>query len=135
MRSNRRLRQGALPMVALLGVVLAGCASLPSERPMALSGAEPAVTFNTGRVTVVVTDFGGQPLQKAVVDIESTDSSNYFRTAAFSDMWGRVSFAGVPGQVRINVYHAESRGSYSREFLVPSSGTTELRMMIEPHMF
>lgn len=133
MRFNGCMRQGAISLVAVLGVVLAGCAGMPAERPVALSGAEPAAKFNTGRVTVVVTDFAGQPLQQAMVDLESASSDDeYFRTAAFSDVWGRVSFAGVPQRVRINVYHSETRSSYSREFQVPDIGTTELRMMLEP---
>ena len=35
-----------------------------------------------------------------------------------------------PGS-RISVYHAETRANYSREFDAPSSGTTELRTMVE----
>lgn len=135
MRFNGRMRQGAVSLVAVLGVALAGCASMPASQPMALGGSEPSVRFNTGKITVVLTDFAGQPLQQAMVDIESTENGDYFRTAAFSDVWGRVSFAGVPQKVRVNVYHAQTRGMYSREFLVPSSGNTELRMMIEPQNF
>jgi hypothetical protein len=47
---------------------------------------------------------------------------------------GYVTFAGVPEEIRISVYHAESMGNYSRVFHVPPSGTTELRMMIEPQL-
>lgn len=65
------------------------------------------------------------------MDIESAGGDGYYRTAAFSDYSGRVMFAGVPEQVRISVYHAESQGNYSREFVVPPSGNTELRMLVE----
>lgn len=117
---------------ALLGCVLAGCASVPPEAPVPLAGRESAVKFNTGRIAVVVTDYAGTPLPKARVDVEGmNDSKDYFRTAAFSDVWGRVSFAGVPQRVRVTVYHAETLANYSREFDVPSIGTTELRMMVE----
>lgn len=117
----------------LLASLLLGCATAPPRQAsVALDGNESAVRFNTGRIQVVVTDFGGTPLKQARVDVESVNNEKeFFRTAAFSDVWGRVSFAGVPERVRVTVYHAETRGNYSREFNVPSIGTTELRMMVE----
>jgi hypothetical protein len=133
MSSMNKVRYGAAGLLAVCGFVLAGCAGVPATRPMALEGDRPAVKFNTGRVTVYVTDFAGRPLTKAMVDVESTgrDHNEYFRTAAFSDVWGRVTFNGVPEQVRISVYHAETQGNYSRVFDVPSTGITELRMLLE----
>ena len=129
MRFTRHILATGLTVV--LGIALAGCATVPAKAPVELSGAS-ATKFNTGRVTVVVTDFGGTPLRLARVDLEGiNDHQSYFRTAAFSDVWGRVSFAGVPERVRISVYHAETRANYSREFDVPSIGTTELRMLVE----
>jgi hypothetical protein len=128
----RHTRRAAGP-VAMLGLLMAGCATQPSNVPVDLSR-EAGVKFNTGRVTVVVTDFGGQPLSQARVDVEGiNDHKDYFRTAAFSDVWGRVSFAGVPEKVRISVYHAATRANYSREFDVPAVGTTELRMLVETY--
>ncbi len=125
----RQILAGVLAGALLLG----GCAGMPaSDAPVALAGDKQPARFNTGKVTVVVTDFAGQPLRLARVDIESgSNSEEYFRTAALSDVFGRVSFSGVPNDVRITVYHAESQGNYSREFHIPSSGTTELRMMVE----
>lgn len=124
----RQVLAGGLAGVLLLG----GCAGTPTSDAVSLAGDKPPVKFNTGNVTVVVTDFAGQPLRLARVDIESgSKNDDYFRTAAMSDVYGRVSFRGVPNEVRITVYHAESQGNYSREFHIPSSGTTELRMMIE----
>jgi hypothetical protein len=116
---------------AVLALAMAGCASMTPRRDMSLSGNEPAVKFNTGRVSLTVTDWGGRPLAQARVDLESVGNGDYFRTAAMSDVFGRVSFAGVPEQVRISVYHAQTQANYSRQFDVPSSGTTELRMMME----
>ena len=101
---------------------------------MALPVDEPGTQFNTGRIQVVLTDYGGRPLKQARVDVEGVNNEKqYFRTAAFTDIWGRVSFSGVPGRVRVSVDHAETRGSYSREFDVPSIGITELRMLIETY--
>lgn len=130
MRFSSHVRQilaGGLAGALLLG----GCAGTPTSDAVSLAGEKP-VKFNTGKVTVVVTDFAGTPLRLARVDIESgSKSEDYFRTAALSDVFGRVSFSGVPEEVRITVYHAESQGNYSREFHIPPSGTTELRMMVE----
>lgn len=132
MRFTRQI-PAAAGLMAMLGIGLAGCATVPVNAPVELSS-EPASRFDTGRVTVVVTDYGGRPLRQARVDVEGVnDHRSYFRTAAFSDVWGRVSFAGLPGRVRISVYHAETRANYSREFDVPSIGTTELRMMVETY--
>lgn len=132
MESTRHVRRAG-GLAAMLGIALAGCAMVPPNTPVPLSN-EPTSRFNTGRVTVVVTDYAGQPLRQARVDVEGiNDHRDYFRTAAFSDVWGRVSFAGVPERVRISVYHAETRANYSREFDVPSIGTTELRMLVETY--
>ncbi len=128
----RHTRRAAGP-AAMLGLILAGCATRPPNVPVDLEG-QARVKFNTGRVTVVVTDYGGHPLRQARVDVEGiNDHKEYFRTAAFSDVWGRVSFAGVPEKIRVSVYHAETRANYSREFDVPSIGTTELRMLVETY--
>lgn len=131
MRNPLFPRHAGTAVLAACGLLMAGCAAGPAaDRPVALRG-EPAAKFNTGRVTLWVTDWGGRPLRHARVDIESAGGNDYYRTAAMSDPWGRVNFNGVPEQVRISVYHAETRGNYSREFLVPSTGITELRMMLE----
>lgn len=123
----------AAGLAAVLGLILAGCATRPANVPVDLEG-RPPVKFNTGRVTVVVTDYGGYPLRQARVDVEGiNDHKAYFRTAAFSDVLGRVTFAGVPEKIRVSVYHAETRANYSREFDVPSIGTTELRMLVETY--
>ena len=133
MKSVKQLRGPALGATMIAGL-LAGCASAPmTSAPMALEQ-DPGSKFNTGRVALFLTDYEGRPLNKAMVNIESAGdvSKEYFRTAAWSDVRGYVSFAGLPQEVRISVYHAETAGNYSRVFHVPSSGTTELRMMIEP---
>lgn len=135
MKPGNQLRGAAL-CVAMIAGLLAACASAPmTSAPMAL-GQDSGKKFNTGRVSLYLTDYEGRPLNKAMVNIESAGepSKEYFRTAAWSDVRGFVSFAGVPEDIRISVYHAETAGNYSRVFHVPSSGTTELRMMIEPQV-
>jgi hypothetical protein len=133
MRINALLRPVIAGLLAVAGLAAAGCASMPAGQAVPIEGDAPAVRFNTGRVTLYVTDLDGRPLPKAMVDIESAGrTTDYFRTAAFSDQSGRVSFNGVPEEVRISVYHAETQGNYSRVFNVPSSGVTELHMLVEP---
>jgi hypothetical protein len=133
MKSSGHLRH--ILGAGLAGTLLlaAGCATKPPTAPVALTDeGEGESKFNTGRVVVVLTDYEGQPLRMARVDLESgSKSKDYFRTAAMSDHYGRASFNGVPTEVRISVYHAESQGNYSREFHIPPSGVPELRMMIE----
>lgn len=131
MRFISHVRHGQASLLAAVGLALAGCASVPTQGPTGLEGPAPAAHFNTGRVNLYLTDFSGQPLGQARVDIESTGGDDYYRKAALSDSFGRVEFTGVPGQVRISVYHAATQGGYSREFLVPASGMTELRMLVD----
>nr|PZN63452.1 MAG: hypothetical protein DIU62_11045 [Pseudomonadota bacterium] len=107
---------------------------MPKDGPVDLGDAHERVKFNTGRVTLTITDYAGRPLQKARVDIEGlNDHRDYFRTAAFSDVFGRVSFSGVPERVRISVWHSETRANYSRVVDVPPTGITELRMLVETY--
>jgi hypothetical protein len=125
-QSRRRL-------VAMLAVAaLAGCASAPPQDVTEAAAEGAQAGFNTGRVSLTVTDFGGRPLDRARVDIEGlNDHREYFRNAAFSDVFGRVSFNGVPQRVRITVFHAATRASYSQVFDVPPTGITELRMLVD----
>jgi hypothetical protein len=145
MKPGNQLRGAAL-CVAMIAGLLGACASAPmASAPMAsapMASAPMALEqgsgkkFNTGRVSLYLTDYDGRPLSKAMVNIESAGDTGkeYFRTAAWSDVRGFVSFAGLPEEIRISVFHAETLGNYSRVFHVPSSGTTELRMMIEPQV-
>lgn len=130
MQAKGLLSRGVVGVVMLAGILLAGCASIPASKPVALDDDEGRVKFNTGRVTVYVTDADGLPLAKAMVDLESTQGDEYFRTAAYADNYGKVTFAGVPETVRISVYHSETQSNYSREFDIPPTGTTELRMLL-----
>ena len=124
MRYTRHMRVVAGLTAAVLGIALAGCATVPANAPVELSG-ESATKFNTGRVTVVVTDFGGTPLRLARVDVEGiNDHQSYFRTAAFSDVWGRVSFAGVPERVRISLVIVDHEGKDQRY-------TTQTQIMLQ----
>jgi hypothetical protein len=128
---DARWRRGAAGLLATSALLLQGCASVPAGSAMELDPGKRGVKFDTGRVALTVTDYGGFPLRKAMVNVEAIDSEDYFRTAAFSDNFGQVSFNGLPDRVRITVFHAETAATYSRVFDVPSSGLTELRMILE----
>lgn len=133
MRTKASVRFFSAGLLTAVVLMLGGCASGPTGQGVPITGEAPAVRFNNGRVLLYVTDLSGRALAKAMVDVESADSTaDYFRTAAFADESGRVSFSGLPEQVRISVYHAATQGNYSRVFTVPSTGVTELRMMVEP---
>lgn len=132
MQAKGLFSRGVVAAVVLAGVLLAGCGGMPASRPVALSDDEGRVKFNTGRVTVYVTDADGMPLSKAMVDLESNYGDEFYRTAAYADEFGKVSFAGVPEVVRISVYHSDTQLNYSREFDIPPTGTTELRMLLYP---
>lgn len=85
-------------------------------------------------MSLTITDYDGRPLARARVDVEGVnDHRSYFRTAAFSDVFGRVSFNALPERVRISVWHSQTRANYSRVVDVPPSGITELRMMVDTY--
>jgi hypothetical protein len=133
MRINGQVTHISAGLLVVVGMMLGGCTSYSPVERVPISGQKPAAQFNTGRVMLYVSDFSGRPLAKAMVNVEGANNSeDYFRTAALSDVLGRVSFHGLPQQLRISVYHAETQGNYSRVFNVPSSGVTELRMLVEP---
>jgi hypothetical protein len=134
MRFVAPLRRGAACLLAVSALCLGACASVSAPSPVGLQGEESPVHFDTGAVAIYLVDYNGAPLRKAMVNIESADVDNSYRTAAFSDDFGQVSFRGVPESVRISVFHSETSANYSRVFDVPSRGITELRMILETYV-
>lgn len=127
---HRLIRSAA---TALVLAVVAGCAAGPTNTAPPAAGAMGTgmaaenTSFNTGRLNVVVTDQNGRPLDRAQVDVVSTSNTHY-RTTGITNRDGTVSFNAVPQAVNVSVTHPT--GSYSQNFNVPPSGTSEMRMIV-----
>ena len=113
-----------LALGALWLAMLAACAA---SGPIASPGTRQPVQFNTGRLTVWVTDQNGQPLQDARVDVDA-DLPDFYRNTAFLDRRGTASFNGVPRVVRVTVVHPY--GYYSAPYVLPETGIAEMRMIV-----
>jgi hypothetical protein len=112
--------------VALLGVTLASCAVVPREqRPAALE--RPKVTFSQGRMTVVLVDEYGFALPGMQVNL-SWEEPSFYKTSAFTDRQGQVSFSGIPEVAEVSVDHPG--GNYTSTVLVPQSGRPEMRVIL-----
>jgi hypothetical protein len=85
------------------------------------------VKFSHGRVTVVLIDEFGSPMPGYMVDF-SWDSPNFNKTRALTNRDGRVTFNGVPDVASISIAH--EAGVFEQTFLVPQSGVSELRVMV-----
>jgi hypothetical protein len=142
MRAMNRARARIVPFIAqlLLGTLLASCAADWAPRPMPAQDQPQAgnplnaVAAQTGRLTVVALDyFDGRPLNRAMVDIvgsSSSDETYHYRRTGFSNQFGMVTFTDVPKTVDVFIRH--SRGLYGRDrYPVPQSGTSEFRVYIE----
>lgn len=116
-----------LGLGALWLVMLAGCAASGSGGSVGLPGSAERVHFNTGRLTVWVTDQNGQALQDARVDVDA-DQPDFYRNTAFLDRRGAATFTGVPPVVRVTVDHPY--GYYSVPYVVPETGVTEVRLIV-----
>lgn len=120
---------------ALFLSAVAGCAASPPQAtaPASGSGGAPATgqqqgSFNTGRLTVVVTNQNGRPLERAQVDVVATGNT-HFRTTGVTNRDGTVSFNGVPQSINVSVNHPT--GSYSQNFNVTPNGTSEMRLIVD----
>jgi len=114
---------GALALAALL----AGCAAMPPRYDLSTPGT-PAVHFPNGRVTFVLTDEQGLPLQRYRVDM-SWEHPDFYRTSAFTDSFGRVTFNGVPELANVSI--DSPGGLYSQYLLVPQRGSNELPVILQ----
>lgn len=119
---------------ALVLATVAGCAAGPTATAPPTAGtmgtgtASEGSSFNTGRLSVVVMDQNGRPLDRAQVDVVANGTTHY-RTTGVTNRDGMVSFNGVPQSVNVSVSHAT--GSYSQNFNVPPNGVSEMRMIVD----
>jgi hypothetical protein len=124
--SHRMMRRPALGVV-LLAATLASCATAPQQHvPVNLE--RPQVQFSTGRMTVVIVDEYGITLPGMQVNV-SWEEPFFYKTSAFTNRQGEVSFAGVPQIAEVSIDHPA--GNYTQMLLVPQSGRPELRVTLD----
>lgn len=122
---------GNFPMTcaALLGAALTACSSVPETGHE--TGLEPppqVVGLSQGRVTVVVLDELGEILPQMKVQL-SWEEPTFYKTMAFTNRQGEVTFSGVPSVAEIRIDHPN--GEFVRTVLVPQSGRPEMRVMLD----
>lgn len=125
-----RNRAIAATLLATLATALSGCASAPAtaDAPPAPQSAQAAgeSSFNTGRLTVYVTDQNGRALDRTNIDV--TGDGGY-RATGVTNRDGRVQFNNVPPRVQVNAIN--QGGSFSQNFNVPPNSSSEMRMIID----
>jgi hypothetical protein len=85
------------------------------------------VQFSRGRVTVVLTDEFGSPMPGYRVDF-AWDKPDFYKTSAFTNRDGRVTFNGVPDVASVSINH--DAGLFEQTFVVPQGGLNEFRVMV-----
>jgi hypothetical protein len=124
-------RSTGLRVLAVLsfGALMAACASVPNRNALVGLGldssAQPALS--SGRLTIEVRDENGTTMAGYMVDI-GWDQPRFYRTRAFTDRNGRVSFSGVPDVAEVTINH--DGGIYQQLLLVPQNGRAELPVML-----
>jgi hypothetical protein len=88
----------------------------------------PPVQFSQGRMVVVLTDEYGILMPGMRVDL-AWEEPSFYRTSAFTNRNGEVTFSGIPDVAEISINHPG--GLYTSTVLVPQSGRPELRLMLQ----
>jgi len=117
-------------MVLSLGVLLTACASVSGQRGLVGLGIDssPRPAISNGRVTVEVRDENGYTMPGYMVDI-GWEEPRFYRTRAFTDRNGRVTFTGVPDVAEVTINH--EGGIYQQTLIVPQSGRADLPVMLD----
>lgn len=121
--SPRRLN--ALGIV-LASIALASCGAIPRQ-PVPTGLERPKVEFSQGRMSVVLVDEYGYSLPGMQVFL-SWEEPSFYKTSAFTDRQGQVSFSGIPEVAEVSVDHPG--GTYTSMVLVPQSGRPEMRVIL-----
>jgi len=111
----------------LVSTFLASCGSMPRE-PVSSNLERPKVKFNQGRMSVVLVDEYGYSLPGLQVFL-SWEEPSFYKTSAFTDRQGQVTFSGIPDVAEVSIHHPG--GYYSSTVLVPQSGRPELRVILD----
>lgn len=125
----RYLRPACLPTVAtaLLCSLLGACSTSPSSYT-GLDLEPRRSEFSHGRVTVVLLDEYGITMPGMRVDL-SWEEPSFYKTSAFTNRQGEVTFSGVPELAEVSVNHPG--GYFTGTLLVPQSGRPEYRLMLD----
>lgn len=116
-----------MPMMPVAAAVfITGCAAPSWNPPVDLEQNE--VLFNNARVTVVLVDEFGAAIPGYRVDV-SWQEPSFYKTSAFTNRQGEVTFAGLPEVVEISIDYPA--GVYHQTFVVPPRGRQELRVMLD----
>jgi len=124
--SERILPARCTLLAASLGLLLGACAASTAPRGMDLG--QPAPRFNIGRMTVVLVDEYGIELPGMRVDL-SWQEPSFFKTSAFTNRQGQVTFSGVPEIAELSVDHPG--GNFTGVVAVPQSGRPEYRIILD----
>jgi hypothetical protein len=119
----------AAAALSILALVLVSCASVAGPDSRA-SLETPGVKFSNGRIFLELVDEDGMPMVKTRVDF-AWQSPEYYKTSAFTDDIGRVTFKGVPEVAEVTIYHPG--GIYQRTLIVPQQGASELRVILDTY--
>lgn len=113
--------------IGLAGALLAACAAAPrQDRPLGLE--RPVPQFSQGRVTFTLIDEYGYALSGLRVNM-SWDEPNFYKTSAFTNRDGQVSFSGVPSVAEVSVDHPG--GVFTQTYIVPQTGRPDVRVMLD----
>jgi hypothetical protein len=116
---------GALICAALV----TACASAPRNfAPVSLD--TPAVQFTNGRIMFLLKDENGTPMTRTRVDL-SWETPQFYKTSAFTDTNGQVTFKGVPEVAEVSIDHPG--GNFTRTLIVPQQGMTQLPVILDTY--
>lgn len=110
---------------SVAAVLLAACTASPRYAPVALD--RPAVATSQGRISFTVVDEYGYALPGVRVNM-SWEEPRFYRTSAFTNREGQVSFSGVPSIAEVSVHHPG--GLFAETLHVPQSGMPDVRVMV-----
>lgn len=116
-------------VAAALGCSLLVGACVSGPRPGDAVGLQgKPVQFSQGRVRVVLLDEYGIAMPGLRVDI-SWQEPYFYKTSAFTNRQGEVTFSGIPQLAEVSVDHPG--GNYSSAVIVPQTGQPEMRLMLD----
>ena len=119
--------RSATAAIGLASAFLAACAGAPRmHAPVGLE--RPPVQFSQGRITFTVVDEYGYAMPGLRVNM-SWDEPNFYKTSAFTNREGQVSFSGVPSIAEVSVDHPG--GIFMQTLHVPQSGRPDVRVMLD----